>query len=353
MAYDSLFRSFPPFEWRSGTADAVQFPVTQMSISLQQDLAEHAFWGRDGERFEATGRKSLVFSATIPFRNGIVPGPNEKWGILYPDGWNAFVVSCAKGATGTLGHPTMGYVSCKVRSMETRIDATKRDGVDVEVTWVETIAPDDRTDVNTLSAQSVSVGALSLDVETSAAAIKGSLTAKGLLNQNGKKTLLDLANSVAAIGDQAALGQLRAFGKVEKALAQVQKIDDAFQDVGRFSSESVDRSSLRVRQLGDRGKSVRDLLFDPTPAAAAETVLAWPVREQAVKLENRLYDLRKELLTTGQSIGFYRVPKTMTLAGLIPATKARVQDLMRLNPGIASRPLVPGGVTVRYYLDDR
>jgi len=348
MAFDELFRSFPPFIWRSGAAGAVQFPIAKAHISLQHDIATHSFWGKDGERQESTGRKSLVFAASIPFRNGIFPGTNEKWGILYPETYSAFIKATANRATGVLSHPVFGDIKCKVRSVETELDATRRDGVDVEVTWVETIEPGDTGATSIRSVESVSIGATSLDAEL-VAATKNKLTAAGLLKKPKTEPSTSLFKFVQSIGDQITLLETRVGGKIDKMYANAEIIERAVTYPAQASNAVLRLSKRLVKDGGDTRRRARNFVDDPNSTASAEACLNWPIRQQIAILRNGLIDLRQNILASGKPIIFYTVPKNTTVAGIVASTGAKVPDLVKLNPGIVSKAIVPTGSVVRYY----
>lgn len=350
MIRDDIFTQLLAFEWRSGEASRVLFPVTTMRISMQQELASHGVWGQDVEQHEATGRRSLTFTARIPFRNGIVPGKSERWGVLYPDAYRSFLVATANRASGTLVHPELGPVLCKVVSVESDWDATKRDGCDVDATWVETRRLD--TDFELFADSPVTeatIAALSLDAEISGASIRGSLVSKGFLNSPKTEPTTDLLSFLEAVGDQGALFEQRTLGRVDTALGQLDRIYDIATRPGKLATQTVRDSTLRTKQLGDTVKRARDFVTDPNATAAAEACLAWPIRQQIAILRTSLYNIRQTIFATGKTVVFYTVQKACTLASLVASTGARLTDLVKLNPGLVRRAIVPAGIIVRYY----
>lgn len=327
----SLFAQLLPFEWQSGGGSPpVQFPVVSMRVSLSHDIAEHKFWGKDSAKLEATGRNPLVFSAHIPFRNGIVPGKNEKWSTLYPTAYRDFLKATADRATGKLIHPELGACFCKVRSIDTTWDANRRDGCDVEATWEETL-PDERDAVGLETSSPVTqaqLGALDLDAQ---------ITSVNPPLPKLPKYEPDLAaamRGIAAIGDQASLLAMRGAGVVDGVAYRLNAIEDSFSKAAAAPSRAA--------------KRVKDIIH-PDTTARARNAMGYPARRSVARMRNALQDIRQKLLETGKPIVLYRVAKATTLAGIVSATHAPISDLMALNPTLLKSPVVPIGTIVRYY----
>lgn len=104
-----------------------------MTVTLTQDVAEHKYPYLDVSLIEGTGRASNVYTFQAPFRNGIANHPN-----LFPSGWRDFLAACADKKGGKLLHPEFGVVNVKCKSVKTSWDPMKRDGVDVDVEFIET-----------------------------------------------------------------------------------------------------------------------------------------------------------------------------------------------------------------------
>ena len=328
QAPPSLFSQLNAFSWESGGGwPLVQFPCTTMHIELVQDLAEHKFWGVDGARVEATGRAPFVFTATIPFRNNIVPGKNERWGVLYPTAYRNFLRATADRATGKLVHPEVGEVLCKVRHISTVWDAHKRDGCDVQATWVETLPEDNVAHAfsNSRAAIAITAGA-NLDAHIR--------LDKKDYPQSHPEYAPDFESSmrdVAAIGDQTALLSQRAAGKIDQIKYRLDAVDDA---------------ATRVKN--SPAQTVHDIIT-PDLSKNAIASLNWPVRQASNAMRDTLSDLRSKLLESGRAIVFYRVPRVCTFASLVASTGAALVDLMALNPAALGTPGVPAGTLIRYY----
>lgn len=297
-----------------------------MRVSLGQDLVQHKFWGQDGASIEGTGRAPLVFTATIPFRNGIVPGKNERWGILYPDEYRAFVAASAVKGSGTLTHPEFGEVVCRLERCESEWSAERRDGCDVEATWIEdTTREEDELDLaNSSPITDASEAAASLDSQLS------DLSPKPALPEY-EPDFGDFMRGITAISDQASLLQTKAGGKIDQIAFRAGQLGNSLQ-----------RLQTRTAQ------TVKELLR-PDQSLAARVAMSWPMRQSTERLKSASRDMRKTILASGKPIVFYRVPKDATLAAIAIDTGAPLSDLMRLNPSALRSASVPEGSLIRHY----
>lgn len=300
-----VLKDLQAFSWRG-----IEFPVTKMRLSISQNLAEHQYWGFDGARVEATGRKPLIFSATIPFTNGIVPGKAERWGVLYPTTFRQFIAAMADKSTGALIHPEMGDLSAKPHTAEVEWSGdAHRDGAVVNATWTETLV--EAYDLTAIDNPSpiATAEAAALDLDASIDDIN-SLADEYRLPVY-EKTFEDDLNNLAAVGDQVALASQRITGRVDNLVYKAKQVRD---------------SALRARDA-----------------------LTWPAVQAATRLSAAMQDIRQSLVESGQDIILYTVPKATTVAGLVPTTGVSVRDLLELNPQLAYQPVVRAGTVIRYY----
>lgn len=305
-----ILKSLQAFSWRG-----IEFPVTAMRLSISQSLAEHEYWGFDGARVEATGRKPLIFTATIPFLNGIAPGNAERWGQLYPTTFRKFLSAMADKSTGALIHPEMGDLSAKPHSATADWKGdSARSGAMVEATWTETLVESyDLTALdNPSTVADVRVAATSLDVlETE---LRSEL--EGYTLPKFERTFTDTFDELAAVGDQVWAFKLRATGKIDNLI---------------YKANSVREAALRA--------------LDP---------LAWPAVQSATRLLDAAEDLRKSVNAAGgRDIVFYSVPSATTVAALVPVTQTPVGELIELNPTLAIDPIVKRDTVIRYYASHR
>jgi len=117
----------------------VAFYCGPWSFSFEQGQSAHLFPDRDAGLIEGTGRDPATYKFTAYFRNGIAGSTVPQ----YPVNWRAFVAACTDKSTGTLVHPELGPISVKCKSMDTSFDMMRRDGVDVDVVFIESPAAED------------------------------------------------------------------------------------------------------------------------------------------------------------------------------------------------------------------
>ena len=119
----------------------VPFAITGgWTFGFDQGHAAHLYPDRDGGFIESTGRNPSHFQFTAGFRQGI---GGEGTDILFPTRWLKFVAACADRTTGTLQHPVLGNLKVKCVKQQSVFDVQRRDGVDVEVEFVETTDAED------------------------------------------------------------------------------------------------------------------------------------------------------------------------------------------------------------------
>lgn len=127
-------------KWRG-----IEFHCGPWSMEGDHDIAEHKFPDRPAGLMEHTGRNPMRFSFTAYFRNGI-SGSGTSSLPEYPDNWRQFIAACSDGTTGDLVHPELGPIKVKCKSHKTTCEPGKRDGVDVEVSFVESPAAEAELD---------------------------------------------------------------------------------------------------------------------------------------------------------------------------------------------------------------
>lgn len=299
------FDQLLPFKWRD-----VELPISHIRLSLAHDLVEHKYWGVDSGRVEDTGVAPVRISASIPITNRIVPGKNERWqaGALYPDALRALLVAFGQKKTGLLQHPEFGQIACKPERLDIEISAERRNTAMVEASWIETLDDDVITSIATSNVTEIELGAADLDAsDTDLRKL-----APGLPKY--KETLDDLARGIAAVGDQAALLQQRAAGKIASIAYRAEQI-----------GESIDR---------------------------ARSALTWPAKQAVERIKAAASDLRANLLASSRDIGLYRVPSDTTLSGVLAQLPDgnSIGDVIKLNPHLMTDPTIKAGTLVRHYI---
>ena len=311
MANPDVFGQLSVVRWRGH-----EFPITRHRMSIAHDLVEHKYWGVDGARVESTGLAPLRFSFSAPLLNGISPAKNERWAVLYPDKFRSLVAAFQRKDVGLLDHLEFGPILCKAEKMDIEWDATRRGGVDVELSFVETKLADEETSFLENKSPVEEVDVASIGLEAKKADLKKLLEAKGLpvppYLAEKKTDLTDLMNSVRKITSYPDLLSYRLSGKIASLAYQADRL--------------------------------------AASADAARSALTWPVTRDAENLKAAAFELAEKILAGERQIAFFTVPDDTTLAGVVrQCPEARIADVVRLNPSVMRSPVIEKGAVLRYY----
>lgn len=308
--YNALYGALLEFQWR-----AIGFPVTAFTTVLRQDIVVHKFADRNGAHVEGTGRAAIQVTAHIPFINGLARGPNEHWSRpLYPYTWRQFFAACAQSGSGTLQHPELGPLTCKLETFTTDWSAAARGGPSGVAVWIES---DDT----------------GLDLETA-------------LN-----TPSPLSQVAAAAADLDA-----AMTSVDPSIVpHLPKFTTTFGEFSTQISAVINLPSLLANQIGGQINAAfyqAQQLEDSLGAAGNQSALNWPMVQAAEQMKSAAYDLAQTLITKGRRVGVYTTRSDQSLSQVAVAIPggANVADLMTLNTQLVQNPIVLQGTGVRYYL---
>lgn len=295
-------------KWKS-----ISFPITSLRTDLKQDLVEHRYPDRDGAHVESTGRAPLHVSAKALFYNNISPGTGETWkfGNLFPIAYKQFIEVCKDRGVGTLQHPFLGSFDAKLVSMETELDSSRRDGVIVSLEWVETIKIETFEEMVTVEKAAVSTKAQEV-VDAFNEVPKGIPIDRSILEN--KMDLLEAIDKLKAIIDSATLIGMKALGQIDRIMYHLNNL--------MFSINRV--NDVLLANLKGKIEALR------------ATLNAMRSQQQS-NLAKTLGDMR-----------FYIVPKDTTIGFLAAALNNSVIDLIKLNPQIASQPVIKRLTPIRY-----
>lgn len=289
----------------------ISFPIVGLTTELKQDLVEHKYPDRDGAHVESTGRAPLMVNAKALFYNNTSKGKGESWkfGILFPTGYLEFLEVCKDRSTGELQHPILGTFDAKLVSMTTELDANRRDGVAVDLEWVETIKVE-TFDEDTISVPTTIISdAQELDDSLSSASkfppdISSNLTTP-------KTSFLDLIDGVKAFIDTATLIGMKALGAIDKVLYH---INNLIFSINRINS-----------------------------------VLLADLKGKCQALKASMQALRQNVNKKLGEIRFFIVPRDVTIGELASHLGNSIVDLIKLNPTIAAKPIISKLTPVKYY----
>lgn len=308
----------------------VRFPSSGFSLRLRQDLVPHEYGDRDGAHIEGTGRAPLEFSARIPFRNGVELGPQESGVItpLYPEAFRAFLDVCIERARGELIHPELGRINCRLQEATANWEPGRRDGVDVDVSWLEDT--DKPSDLANLLSTPSPVQQLAEAATAADAAIDAAL--ERLRAKNAK-----VDAEVRAIVEDLKSTELKttSFGQLAR---KIQAVGDQVDLANRQRRDAVDSIEYRARNIS------------ASMSRARAHPVYWPIRQAAMRMEAAAREVRDSVGSKRKRIGLYVTAADSTAPSIAQDLGVRLGDVLQLNPQLAGGPVVPSGSRVRYYL---
>ena len=303
--------------WQSGTRPKLYFPLSSCKTSFDHDMAEHRYFGVDGAEVEATGRAPLVFQCTIPFIEGLAPGPSEKWTNLYPYGYRNFLSATADRAVGVFNHPELGEIKCRVKSFDSSLDPGARGGQIVNVTFVETRVPGDAAGNQD---DTFDVDGAAANLNASQADLRSLFPRRELEGFDWEKAVRD----IQSIGDRVTVAAARAKGKVTNVLAKVNAVQDSF-----------DRATLAATDVGFAQRTAK--IVQHTALREAEKIGA------AARAAEKILNRQKRVVSV------HVTSSATSIASLSVELNVSVGDLLALNASAVRFYDVPSGTRIRYY----
>lgn len=278
----------------------IEFPVLSRGFGFQQENSETKFIFRDKALIESLGQKNPTWRYTIPFREDIAKGP---WVNLFTVVYPKFLAACVDRSRAELIDPVHGFKPAKCVSLSETLSPQRRDGIDVEVEFIEAPPEKPETAVRVPKTLQGAVGmAGQLDRQLRA------------VNRQFQKPPPEPKNSpldaLSSVTDQVSVG--------------IDKVTAAFAD----AAFRVEKSVASLQEL----KSV----------SVAPTML------QAKRLQYAILQLEEETDPTGA-----RVTRRLTtgvdysIAALSMRLGMSIQELIRLNPFLRRTPLVKAGTELR------
>lgn len=325
---NALFGALLDFNWKG-----VSFPALEFSVVLRQDLAIQKFVDRDGAYIEGTGRAPLEITAMIPFYNGLAKGPNEQWtSPLYPDAWRAFFSASTDKASGTLQHPELGPLTCKLANARTVWRGERRSGVIVEAVWLET----DDTNIE-LTARladksplaSLTSWAADLDSSEGTPAVPSVPQLPTF-----PATFSSFMAGIRGAVDSVTMFQRSFAGKIDSITMQANALSTSIQNM-QSSNAAIANSAQNLTNT-----------FKSTPNVS----LYWPTLRACEGVKEAARNVNATLNTTNRKpVSVYITKRDGTLATLASTIPANLGDLMTLNRQLVALPVVPSNTSVRYY----
>lgn len=300
MAYrlDAARKLLKP-TWRE-----IEFVPTTWDFSFDQAHATHLYPDRDAGYVESTGRNPAKYQFTALFRLGL-SGEED----IFPGRWQKFVAACADRSTGVLTHPLLGTVKVKCASCSTKFDPNRRDGVDVDVSFVETSdAEDELSDLLN--------GASPITVATSSAR--------------------DLDAEVADVSPEPKYPESLSPSALETMRALSGTVDQFKRGVGNIGS-AIDTVLGGLEEFAETLSRVGELGSDPNVAKALRSVS---------RCSDALIDLSLTVTSKGKPITQATVQADSAADSVATFFGMKLDDFLRLNPRVASKPRVSRNTVV-------
>jgi len=273
--------------------------VGAFGLEFEHDHVEHLYPDRDSGFIEATGRRPATYTFTAIFRNGLAGFKSPP----YPTEWRKFVGACLDRSTAPLVHPELGELKAKCKSLRTQWDPMRRDGVEVDVTFRETTDSEDE-----LAAAFEKVASYPTADAGDLDNALGNISPTPKLPAPLPPSLLDSLKQLSGAIQQAKLG----LGNVG----------------GLISSYVGALDSLRQQLEG---------LGNPSTYKALASIDAMIVA---------LLDIQTAPVTKSKPISQATVKADAPLASVASFFRMKLDDFLRLNPGLASKTTVSAGTMV-------
>lgn len=109
----------------------IEFPVSDSTVDGGSDFVAHTAYLRKGADVEPCGVKPLQGKLTIPLFNSLGLGE------LFPARYLQLLRQFERTPIGQLSHPTQGIMTALIASWREITSPDKRNGVVIEVEWIE------------------------------------------------------------------------------------------------------------------------------------------------------------------------------------------------------------------------
>lgn len=286
----------PRFSWRGQ-----ELPLIHRSVRFSHEDTDHTFQYRDGELVERKGVKNWTFSYSIPFRQDIAKGPYQN---LFTVQLLDFIFACRDKSPDTLRDPVIGSMRAVCSTYEEETDVQRRDGTDVRVEFKASPLQDD------------------VALET----IQGGLSGlTGVSNQSGAldKDIGNISWPIQTPSPEPSTDPLSAISGFGRQII----------NQGNKMSAALDNVAYKAEQI----ETTAALLEDPHTFQIARS--SRRVQTAALKFKDRIQSPDRRILRVTLAYG-------KSLSRIAADAGMTVQDLLKLNPTIAGRPVVPAGATV-------
>lgn len=285
------------FRWR-----AEAYPLARRRVSFRHEGVEHTIQYRDFEFIEQLGAHGLTFAYTLPMRETVAKGPYEH---LFERGVAQLTRDMLNREPGQLEDPILGSFRCVPINYDDETDPNKRCGTDISVEFRHSpeLTEEDPSIRNLSGVAGITNNAGALDEEVARA---------DWAQEPTPEPTVDVLQA--------------ADGVISQGLAQIDK-----------ASAALDDFALKMENL-------------EATCDRAENPQNWGIRDSARRNREAAIRLKKRLTESPVTkLRAFTTKSVRLISDLAKEVGMTVQELLRLNPGLARFPYVPAGtlVTVR------
>lgn len=281
-----------PCSWKG-----IQFPIGNISTEMTQDLVEHKYPDRDGSYVESMGRAAIKVKCKAFFLNHVSKGKGEnfEFGNLFPKVFQQFIKACKDKSVGLLVHPIHGTFTAKCASISYDLNADVRDGVIVDVEWIEcvknTTSAIDAEDVTELvNLYTDALANLSVDFPK--------LTKEKSIN------LFDLADDigdfVSGVAGALELTGKKVLGKIDRVLYRIERTQNAIRSL---NSNTAANALQKGENLYEFVKKQKDEIVSNTQVLYGTGVYVTKQRQTLTQIASLLQNKIFELLKLNKDLG--------------------------------------------------
>lgn len=276
-------------------------PCRLVGLDFEHSLPVRQYPYVDGDGHDHTGRRSATMPVQLLFWNTLVleqPGM-----VLFPTVFNEWLTRILDGSAGNLEHPIFGNRRARVARGSVQLVPDVRDGVTVDVTFIETLDDPEQQ-----------IAFTGPDVSATAAAIaaQAACDEAGIAYPDGTPDEPDLLTAARAAIASAESRITAAEGKINQVQGKVMRMVD---DAERLNNHAM-----------------------------------YAAYDNLVTLYASLNDLKSRLPGRIQrAVGEGVTQSATSIDGLARRHGNTVEEMMNLNPQLLAEPVIQRGTPYKYF----
>jgi hypothetical protein len=290
-----VFKLVPRFSWRG-----VEYPLSGRSTNFAHDSVPHKLEFRNGEFIEQLGAHGLILTYSIPMREGIAVGPYKS---LFTRGLLALLRAFQDKSPGELVDPFYGKLRCVPGEWNDDTDIGKRDGTELRLSFKH----------------SPEIGKQEPELKAEIVSAAGLISEAGALDKEAKTINWEQEPSPEPTVD--------IFGAVSGISSQITNQADRF-------AAALDDVAFRL----EKTEASLDKLENPQN---------WRFRDSVRRNREATERIRKNYGDPNKKIQQVVTNSIKTVSSVAKDAGLTVQELLKLNPGLAKAPIVGAGTVIK------